>query len=358
MNIESASPDSTEKKRAESGKLPRFLRLALGYIFTAACLFWVFHDIHADILFKQMASLKWGWLFLAMFFDLLAYIGQAIRWRLLLRPLGKLSLLKVAQAIYTGLFLNEILPLRPGEVARVYLVSRWLKTDFVSVIPSAATERLFDAIWLVIGIGLTAFFVQLPRDIMDSTKILGMVVLAVIIIFLVLIIRKQKSLERVNSMGKSSLKIISPLRSFLGRIASGINEIGVTRYFYLALSVSALPIICQILAIWLAMQAYSLDLSIWVGAAVLLIVVLGNAIPNAPSNVGAYQFFMVVGLSLFGVDKPTATGFSVIVFIALSLPFWIIGMIAINLTGIKFTDLRNEVSKLLTWKTGSKGGAL
>jgi hypothetical protein len=36
-------------------------------------------------------------------------------------------------------------------------------------------------------------------------------------------------------------------------------------------------------------------------------------IPNAPANVGSYQFFSVLGLTLFGVDKTVAAGFSIAV---------------------------------------------
>jgi hypothetical protein len=49
----------------------------------------------------------------------------------------------------------------------------------------------------------------------------------------------------------------------------------------------------------LVMVSYGLRLSFWIGMAVYLIVQLGTLIPNAPANVGAYQFFCVVGLRLF-----------------------------------------------------------
>jgi uncharacterized membrane protein YbhN (UPF0104 family) len=67
---------------------------------------------------------------------------------------------------------------------------------------------------------------------------------------------------------------------------------------------SLLVLMAQALAMWLVMKSYGLPLSIWAGTAVLLIVHAGTAIPNAPANVGSYQFFCVLGLRLFGVAKP------------------------------------------------------
>jgi hypothetical protein len=95
------------------------------------------------------------------------------------------------------------------------------------------------------------------------------------------------------------------------------------------------------------MRAYDLNLSFWAGAVVFLIVHLGTAIPNAPANIGTYQFFCVVGLSLFGVEKTLATAFSVVVFIILTIPLWVIGMIALSYTSMSLTEIRNEINRLL-----------
>ncbi|MFI5174362.1 MAG: hypothetical protein ACHQKY_05865, partial [Terriglobia bacterium] len=83
----------------------------------------------------------------------------------------------------------------------------------------------------------------------------------------------------------------------------------------------------------------------WTGAVVFLIVHLGTALPNAPANVGTYQFFTVVGLTLFGVDKTLATGFSVVVFILLTVPLWILGFFALSQTGMTLRTIRSEIAK-------------
>jgi len=73
---------------------------------------------------------------------------------------------------------------------------------------------------------------------------------------------------------------------------------------------------------------------------------LGTAIPNAPANVGTYQFFTVVGLTLFGVEKTLASGFSVVVFVLLTAPLWVIGILALNRSGMTLTEIRNEINRL------------
>ena len=102
----------------------------------------------------------------------------------------------------------------------------------------------------------------------------------------------------------------------------------------------------QALAFWLVMRGCGLRFSFWIGAAVYLIVHLGTAVPNAPANVGSYQFFTVVGLALFGVDKATATAFSLVVFALLTLPLLLLGFVAISASGTSFGKLRQEVQQL------------
>jgi Lysylphosphatidylglycerol synthase TM region len=60
------------------------------------------------------------------------------------------------------LFVNELVPLRFGEVFRAFLVSRWLSLQFVSVLPSMIVERFLDGLWLATGIGIAAIAVPLP----------------------------------------------------------------------------------------------------------------------------------------------------------------------------------------------------
>ncbi|MBI1925922.1 flippase-like domain-containing protein [Candidatus Poribacteria bacterium] len=119
-----------------------------------------------------------------------------------------------------------------------------------------------------------------------------------------------------------------------------------SRFFYIAFIVSLFLLVLQAVAFWLVMWAYGLRLSFWIGAVVFLIVYLGTALPNAPSNVGTYQFFCVVGLTLFGVEKTLATGFSVVVFILLTFPLWPIGFFALSRSGMTLRTLQNEINRL------------
>jgi uncharacterized membrane protein YbhN (UPF0104 family) len=135
----------------------------------------------------------------------------------------------------------------------------------------------------------------------------------------------------------------SKLAGWMDSITGGLQAIGRTQAVYVALAVSFLFLLLQALSFWCVMLAYGIGLSVWAGVVVFLVVRLGTAVPNAPANVGTYQFFTVVGLLLFGVDKTRATGFSLVVFLVLTVPLWALGFLALSRSGTTLWTIRQQV---------------
>lgn len=316
-----------------------------GWLLATAGLLWVLHDLELQQLGQQLANMKWHWLLLAIACDVLSYVCQGVRWRLLLKPVGNVSTLRSTQAIYAGLFTNELLPMRLGELVRAYLVSRWTAAKFISVLPSIVVERFFDSLWMVMAIGLAALFLPLPPELLKAANVLGViVVIAAGLLFYVAL--SQRTSARLAQAEQSSRRFVHSVAFLLGRLAQGVQGIGRTRAFYFSLAWSLALLVFQALAFWLVMLAFGLPVSFQIGLAVFLIVHLGTAIPNAPANVGAYQFFTVLGLTLFGVDKATAASFSIEVFLILTLPLLLLGFIAISTSGTSLLKIRRELQQM------------
>jgi Lysylphosphatidylglycerol synthase TM region len=136
------------------------------------------------------------------------------------------------------------------------------------------------------------------------------------------------------------------LSRFASRFACGLRDIGASYRLYLAALLSGSMLACQALALWFMMLACRIDLPLGACTVVFLVVRLGTALPNAPANGGSFQFFSVLALSLFGVEKTVAAGFSIIYFLALTVPLWIIGLLAISCTGMSLSTIRLGASAL------------
>jgi uncharacterized membrane protein YbhN (UPF0104 family) len=103
--------------------------------------------------------------------------------------------------------------------------------------------------------------------------------------------------------------------------------------------------VLQTFSFWFIMKAYGFHFSFWVGAAILVIVIFGTALPNVPANIGAYQFFCVVGLTLFGVGKTAAAGFSLVAFTLLTIPPLAIGFFALARSGMTLASIKENIKR-------------
>jgi len=182
--------DSSARNHEKS--IFRNWRYVVGWLLAAAGLIWVLRDIHPSKLALQLAGIDWRWVALAMVCDVLSYVVQAVRWQLLLKPVGMIKLSQSTQAIFAGLFTNEVLPMRPGEVVRCYLAALWMRASFVAILPSIIVERLFDGVWIAMGIGMAAIFAPLPEDLIEAGETFGAAIALIVVLFAYLVLRRPR----------------------------------------------------------------------------------------------------------------------------------------------------------------------
>jgi uncharacterized protein (TIRG00374 family) len=314
-------------------RIPGWLLPGLGYTLSALSLIWVFRGFNFQQTLADLESLDWRYVSIAVIFDLSVYLSHAWRWNILLRPVARPSFWRSVQAIYIGLYANEILPLRSGEAIRCYLLAHWNDIPISLAVSSAVIERILDGIWLVVALFITTRLVPLPQYLIEGTEFMGLGLCVLLGLLIFIAVHKQKA-HAVFSETRWA--------SGLRHLVEGIHAMGNWRTMLAASGAGLVYLALQIVPVWALMEGYGLDLSIWAAAAVYIVLRLGTVIPNAPGNAGLYQFFCVLGLGLFNVPKSTAVGFSLMMFGILTLPLLIGGFIAVALTGLKLGDIRTR----------------
>jgi uncharacterized protein (TIRG00374 family) len=328
----------SQTEASPKSSVPRILVYGLAVV----CLVWVLHDFHIVKALHKLASVSWKWVVLGMAFDVLSYGVQAVRWKILLTPFGKVRLTRSIRAVYAGLFANLIFPLRPGELLRSFILSDSEGITFGRMLGSVGVERLVDLVIATASLAIVSLFVELPprfRRVADTLGIATLVVLGIIVLLILYLEIK---------LGSNPTPESGP-RRLPGRLMAaltGLHAMGTAPSFYLAVLTSLLMPFCQVLGLWAMMKSYGLGLPFLAAVVVLLVINLGVSLPNAPANVGSYPFFCVLGLSVFQVDKTTATGFSIFAFLALTFPFVFLGFAGLLRSGLSFRSMREKVSRL------------
>ena len=319
--------------------LSRRTLIILTNIISIACLVWVFYDLNWRSLVQDLREMSWWWVLFAVVSDVLVYVWQGYRWSLLLKPVTPVSVWQCVRAIYVGLFANEVLPLRSGEIIRCYLQARWSKLPFTVVLSSALIERMFDGIWLVLLFFVTTRFVPLPKYLIDAGWVLLVIlILAAAILAWVMFHRHHARATISNNRFLKGLQVL----------VDDLHLIGNSRQFYLA-AIASLPfLLLQVVPVYALFRGYGLDSGIGDSFVLIVILRLGTVIPQMPGNLGAFQALTVLSLRLSGFDMGVAKRFSVILWGVITLPLLIAGFIALAITELKIGELHREANANFT----------
>jgi uncharacterized protein (TIRG00374 family) len=318
-------------------RLPRWLPQVLSYAISLVCLIIVLHNYNIRDL-GELRQLEWKWVALGMAFDLSVYLCHAWRWVLLYRPVARLPYWRTVQAIYIGLFANEVLPLRVGELIRCYLVAHWNEEMLSVVFASAAVERIIDGFWMVLSFIVAAQHLPgIPYWLNDTVHVLEAIVVAGMLLLGYVMRHKSHAHAMVRE---------SRWAATLRHVVEGLHTMGNPRTMAKVVPVSFLYLLLQVLSYWALMKAFELDLSVWDAAAVLAIVRLGTVVPNAPGNIGLINVACLIALhNVFGVEPNDAKTFSLVLFLSLTLPLLAGGAIATALTGLNLGEIHHHARR-------------
>jgi uncharacterized membrane protein YbhN (UPF0104 family) len=315
----------------------RWVVLILINLVSLGCLVWALHDVSWVDLKEDMATINYWWVALAGAFELSVYLMQAVRWRLVLRPVALLSFRQAVRAIFVGLFTSEVLPFRGGEAVRCFLVTRWTKLPFSVTVASVLIERVFDGLWLWLGLWLSLKYVELPKQLGYVNDGLGLSVLAGTVILGLALFRPRPPRSALGGGG---------WRHHLVILMDDLAQIGHSRYLYFALLQSVPYLLLQVIPIWAAFQAYGFDLGLGAAFALMLILRLSSIVPQAPANLGLFQILTKEFLErAYNVDPSEAARFSLVLWGVVKVMPLIAGFIALAITGAKVGELKKAAER-------------
>lgn len=311
-------------------------------VFSLVCVAWVLHGMDVPRFWGEMRRMHWAWVTVAIVSDVLVFLVQGWRWGLLLRPIQRVSFWRLMRAIYTGLYVNEILPLRAGELIRCFMVSRSSQIPLSVTFASALIERIFDGVWLV-----ASFFVALRIGKLPPVMIKGGFMLGIMVVALALLI-SYGMYARKQSI--SLFFDIQPPAWFITLI-DDLHLIGHSRYLYFSFFVSGLYLLVQVIPVYATVRAFGLPVP-WLASITMMVMLhLSAVVPQAPGNLGSAQWVIVRTVMLSGIARPLASNFAMVLWGLMFFPLVVVGFFVVGFAGIKISHLHREA----TTAAGSSG---
>ena len=316
-------------------RFPSWLLPAFGYAVSIVSLVWVLRHTPLRESEDHLRHLSWFWVTLALIFEVASNFAHAWRWRIVLKPAEDAPYWRCIQSVLIGLFANEVLPAKAGEVIRGYLLTHWTKVHLPLSITSVVIEDVIDGIWLVLLYLLVTLGLQgMPHWLTRGAWVLGLGVALLSLLLLYLLFHKQHSHEVV-----SGHKWTSQFVHFLDEL----HKMGQARSLLQAFGVSFLYMLFQALSIWALLHADQYDFDIRQAALILVVLRIATVVPNAPGNIGVLQVSTFLGVRLAGGDEGLA--FGEVNFVFITLARLLQGGIAILMTGVNLTEIHRHAAR-------------
>ncbi|MDP9115229.1 MAG: flippase-like domain-containing protein [Acidobacteriota bacterium] len=313
-------------------------------------LLWALRGAHLGELKEDLAEMSWWWVALAVAADVSVYLWHGVRWQTLLRPVVKLKYWEPVRAIYVGLFANEVLPFRAGEVLRCYLLARNPLLPLSVSLTSALIERVFDGIWLSLCIIAMLRYTRFPhsmRYLVDGAYVLGITVLVLALVLGVVMFRRHET--------RAALAGEKGWRRQLHVLIDDLEIMGHSRTL-LTSFVQSLPyLMIQLIPIYAALRAYGFDLSLGVAFVLMVVLRLSTVVPQAPGNLGLFQVVVRETLAkVFNVVPAEAARFSLVLWGIMTIPLLIGGAISLAVTESKLSELQEAAKAESSQITNSR----
>lgn len=290
----------------------------LGVIVSLLAIYFVLKQVDMVALGQALEHARYIYLLPTAVFLLIGLLTRAIRWRILLSD--GLPLKRAFSIMNVAYLVNGVLPLRIGEVARIYLATR--SDPPVPVFKTTSTvivERLLDLLAVVVMLALALAGGPIPDTLRSFALASAPLALGGFLVLVFLARRREFTLkllarlaDRIPLLQRAMTRF--NLTALVAHFLDGLQPLAQMRTLLQALGWTALSWGFSAIAGYILMFTFY-DRASW--SATLLYIAAAAfaiAVPAVPGNLGPYEFSVVVAVTAMGYPDPTkAAAFGVMV---------------------------------------------
>lgn len=315
------------KKETLKTILKVVLSLGLGVF-----IFWyVYKDENIDELMENIKGVRMFWIILPLFIALFSHFLRAVRWKMLIDPLGKkVNIWNIYGAVMAGYCINYAVP-RAGEIARCGLVKKYEGVPFTELLGTLIVDRSVDIIVeiLVIGLAVVLQYSEIMQFAEQYNLIEGfynMLANPLLWIALAVVI----ALPIIFRNAIKSSKFYNKIKELLSNVVNGLKSVLKLEHKGLFILYSILIFVCYYFMFYLCFFAFDFidNLSMLCGLTAFIMGSLGIIAP-VQGGLGAWHFMVINTLAIYGVAQEEAATFALLVHGSQTIMLILVGTLAL-----------------------------
>lgn len=316
-------------------KTKKWGRHVLGMVLSILCLVFIARKIDMHNLALALSHFQWPYLLYGLGSLAIGYSFRILRWALMLRAVGSTVRVSTCAAPFLGaIALNNVLPLRLGDLMRAFIFPSALGINKAAGASSLVMERLIDLmtlfaclmVGLVIGKGA-----ELPEWLAKSVFCLvTLSALALILAFLFSgkLAQYLSKFSEVSRLGTKRKKWLTAFCDLLRDFAAMSRF----RILLMLFALSVLVWVCESGLFWCLLIGFELETHFAVAMMVMAIATFSTLVPSSPGYIGPFHLAAFTAISMLGGTADQAASFAVLSHLALWIPTTLAGGLAMILT--------------------------
>lgn len=331
-----------------SGK-GKWIKHLTGAAVTLLCLVVFIRQINLSDILAALQQFQWGYLILGIASLALGYTLRILRWRVMLTAAGaEVSMKNCSAPFLAAIALNNVLPLRLGDVIRVLVFPKAMGITKVTSTSSLIVERLIDLMTLLacLAVGLFAIrVVAIPAELKTTAVTLAVVGGVMMTLGLLLSGALGRFFIGLSHAGRSaSPTALHKAYATLGGLLHGFGMMSRPRVLLAMLVISMLVWCGEAGLFYFVLMGCGIEATPFVALLVMSIATLSTLVPSSPGYVGSFHLAVFTAISLVGGSTAQAGSYAVIVHLALWLPTTLAGAVAIWTRPELFQAAKAQVS--------------
>lgn len=315
-----------------------FFKIFVGFVFSAVLIFLTLRQVDFRESFELIKNADYYTLIPGVIIYAFTYFLRSIRYYFMLLPVKKTGVLRNFPYTMLGFFMNNVVPLRLGEVIRAKVTGERLGVSRSSVFGTIVIERLIDVIIFVLFFFVIMMVMPFPEFIKKSFYVSGVIFSAALIILFLMSENEKRALGLISKIPLPR-KAKESLLKFTDKFTDGLIILRKPKIFGAVFVLSALIWVCESLFLVITASACAIKISVIGGIFVVIIIGIGAIIPTAPGYIGAFEFMGVTALSALSVDKDAAFACTAIYHFLQLMTIFLLGIMSVAKERISFSDL-------------------
>jgi uncharacterized protein (TIRG00374 family) len=298
-----------------------------GVIVSLVALYLVFRMASWQDLQSAFTTINPWFIVAAAIMTVLFCVARAIAWRILLDRKPTVS--QTFFGINAGYLLNNLFPLRAGEIGRAVLLGQTTGLGTFHVLSTIIIERAFDLAFAALLL-LSSLPLALGLDWAKPVAIITLVLVIIGLTSLFLIARNTKVVHDwiARVLGRYSL-VQRFLLPYLDNMLEGLGTLTNPQMFLGAVFWIAISWLIGVLNYYIVILSIAPHAPLWWGVLIDSILAMGIAIPSAPAALGVFEASLVAALSLVGINPSTGLAYAVMMHFMQFAVTGILGMIGL-----------------------------